>query len=835
MEQANLTQHYGSEPGTTLAPAGGGPTAPQDLPIRKLHRMLKGRYPLAIGCTLAGMVLLGALGWVSAKRDYASTGIVQIRAYVPKILYQTEQAGVLPMFDSYLGAQEALIASRRVIDMAMGSEAWRKLGRGNSNQDIAQFMRQLEIRRRGEMILITFRDEDADAAATATKAIIEAYELLYREQDTESQSERLRVLQDRQVSLTNQINSLRERIFAIANEFGSDGLSRLHAFKLEELQKIEAKLRENELAIALYKAQSSQADADVLLETQLQNDPQYRMLVQKRDGFQGDLDYLLSSFGPNHRTVLETRRQLDHVNEQIRTLAQALKQQMTGSPPMEHSQPGVASQGPAGGAPLTTPANGALPLSSDTVLATEPGVEPGAVTGLTTLEAQQLYLQQLYEKNQAEALDLGRKNLQIEALKSEMTVAEQRLEETKLRLEQINVESVVSGRLVIVSKGEQAVAPNSDKRRQMAVMGGMAGGALGFSLVFFMALLNRTIRHTEEAQSTTGWARLLGILPHLPEHLEDEDQARLAAHSVHHIRTMLQISSAGTGHQVIAVSGSSAGAGKTSLTLALGLSYAESGARVLLIDGDLVGGGLTSRLGKIVRERLGRILLQHQRISAEQLQEALAAAKQTGRKIGQVIVERGLLTEDELRQYLTIQEGDSLGLLNALDGRDVNQCVADTGTPGMFVIPRGQATGNDGGQVSLEAVQRLLAQARTTYDTILVDTGPILGSVESAMLCAAADKVVFVVSRGDEKKLVERALRKLESVGGSLAGFVFNRAQEAEFIESFYSTSMNSRSVNSRPAATTDSPASNGNGQGISDPHRKVASALIVQPRNGSR
>ena len=49
--------------------------------------------------------------------------------------------------------------------------------------------------------------------------------------------------------------------------------------------------------------------------------------------------------------------------------------------------------------------------------------------------------------------------------------------------------------------------------------------------------------------------------------------------------------------RAFSVTSASSGDGKTSLTLALGLSFAASGSRTLLIDSDLVGAGLTARLG----------------------------------------------------------------------------------------------------------------------------------------------------------------------------------------------------------------------------------------------
>ena len=59
---------------------------------------------------------------------------------------------------------------------------------------------------------------------------------------------------------------------------------------------------------------------------------------------------------------------------------------------------------------------------------------------------------------------------------------------------------------------------------------------------------------------------------------------------------MLQINGGTDDRRVFAVTSAAPGDGKTSLTLALGLSYAACGTRTLLIDCDLIGAGLTARM-----------------------------------------------------------------------------------------------------------------------------------------------------------------------------------------------------------------------------------------------
>src|SRR5258708_17517318 len=59
---------------------------------------------------------------------------------------------------------------------------------------------------------------------------------------------------------------------------------------------------------------------------------------------------------------------------------------------------------------------------------------------------------------------------------------------------------------------------------------------------------------------------------------------------------MLKVNAGGPERKVYMITSASAGDGKTSLTMALGLSFAASGSRTLVIDSDMVGQGLTARL-----------------------------------------------------------------------------------------------------------------------------------------------------------------------------------------------------------------------------------------------
>src|SRR5262245_64100059 len=196
---------------------------------------------------------------------------------------------------------------------------------------------------------------------------------------------------------------------------------------------------------------------------------------------------------------------------------------------------------------------------------------------------------------------------------------------------------------------------------------------------------------------------------------------------------MLQITT-GADRRALAITSAVSGDGKTSLSLALGLSFASAGSRTLLIDADLVGAGLTGRLGMSGPE----------------------------------------------------------GILEAMTSGNLLNYVRSTDVADLSILPVGMAQLHHAGIFSPAAVRRLVNEAKKHFEMILIDTGPILGSIEATPVAAASDGVILTVARGRERTMVSKALAHLHSIGAYVAGVVFNRAQDKDFETSISGISMRS-------------------------------------------
>ena len=306
-----------------------------------------------------------------------------------------------------------------------------------------------------------------------------------------------------------------------------------------------------------------------------------------------------------------------------------------------------------------------------------------------------------------------------------------------------------------------------DTRIPFAAAGGMGGAMLGFGLIALLALSNRRLRSPDEAADDTAGIPMLGLLPRLPLDLSDPQEAASTAHCVHEIRTLLQIWGRSRDTRAFAITSPTPGTGKTSLTLALGAAYALAGRRTLLIDGDLVGAGLTTRVDAIIRRRIGRILRNEGMVTQAQLDEALRLSKHSAARLGEILVQLGYLSTQDLNRAVLLQQHDDqpIGLLDALDGHEVEECVVEVGIDNLWVLPAGAVDARFVPSLTPEGLQKLIASARERFDIVLIDTGPIPGSLEASVVTALADGVILTVSKGEQKSMVRRSIAQLVSVG----------------------------------------------------------------------
>ncbi len=669
---------------------------------------------------MVGALIGGYLGYRSQVPLYKTEGMVRIASELPPVLEKNDLNERKSMFEEFLASQEMVIKSRKVLDNALDDPAWKATGRGNYPALEEKFADQLTVEHpsRTELLRISFLDPDPNVAAAAVTAVINGYQTVYADEETKAEAKRLAVLQEILTGLRKQRDDLQAQISAQARANGTEDMEAPYTAKLTEKNNIESDLSRIRTQLAL--AESRQGGQEMLDSMSIDQiaangDLGMRQMLQEREVLQMDLDKLLRDMSTTHPSVAKQKNMIAEKTKRIENYAREYRKlQLT----MQQGAP-TPSSGTGGG-----------------------GVSaPFVYANAETLQRDEKSYEKRLAQVSKELNDLNEKRMAFNDLKDKAKLVKDEIAAKTARLDQLNAEGKLGGRLSVENSGQASISPYKDARKKVGAIGALGGAMLPFIGVLLFSLYDRRYRFFEEEEQETANAPLLGILPTLPENLDDPEQAAVAAHCIHQIRVMLQLGGQSGPRSVYMITSSSPGDGKTSLTMALGLSFSASGSRTLVIDCDMTGQGLTHRL----------------------------------------------------------KAGPSAGLVESLVAGSVLGNIIKTKTDNLSVLPVGNAEAFDASLLSPESVRRLIEEARKSYDIVVLDTGPILGSLEASVVAAEVDGVILAVARGQQQPLVQRSIRHLRSVGANIAGIVFNRAKPGDFSRSHPSKSL--RSVSAKAQA----------------------------------
>lgn len=265
-----------------------------------------------------------------------------------------------------------------------------------------------------------------------------------------------------------------------------------------------------------------------------------------------------------------------------------------------------------------------------------------------------------------------------------------------------------------------------------AVKGGLVGLCLGLALTLLLALSRKTVQHKDDLKRLTA-VPCLGTIPLVRVKrrskgiegkvsvLNDRLGDRLAA-PINGIQVQLLRKFQGErqGAQVILVTSTTAGEGKTTVSFNLAASLSQSGKRVILVDADL--------RHQVIKKRFG------------------ITAPSAG------LLELSRAPMPDVSRVLIPVENTSLQLL-AGDNRIASPM----------------------GILDSVKMRKILNQTRSLADYVIIDAPPAGALADAAVLCRSADQVLYVV-RYDWVPQTQAAegLYGLSGRGGSLAGFVIN-------------------------------------------------------------
>lgn len=137
-----------------------------------------------------------------------------------------------------------------------------------------------------------------------------------------------------------------------------------------------------------------------------------------------------------------------------------------------------------------------------------------------------------------------------------------------------------------------------------------------------------------------------------------------------------------------------------------------------------------------------------------------------------------ILVDSDLRRGLLNERFNvsrKPGLTEALTGTRLDQVIQHDVAPGVDFIATGAEPPLAADLLQSPGMDTLLAELRSRYDLVLIDTPPVLAASDAGILAPKAG-AVFMVARADKTTTAEltAARRLVEQTGGEIKGVLFN-------------------------------------------------------------
>lgn len=329
--------------------------------------------------------------------------------------------------------------------------------------------------------------------------------------------------------------------------------------------------------------------------------------------------------------------------------------------------------------------------------------------------------------------------------------------------------------------------PASPKPLRNAIFGAVVGLVLGLIAAFCIELLDRRLARVATVESIFG-RPVLAVLPHVADATPIvEGRPIVPPQFVEELRSltvMLGLDGNSGPPRTIIVTSTLPREGKSTVTRDLALVYAELGSRVLVIDGDL------------------------RRPSMERL-FGLEADQQG---LVQILRGEASLSEAALTAVSTLQDVQA-----SSNGNGSASANGHAPQPhgSVDVLAHGERLENPLVLLSSERMGALLAEASRRYDTVLLDTPPVLTVADSVPLLEVVDSVLLVARLGQTTR---HAADRFNELLGRLSNVTFSGViandRRAEFDDDGYGSygrygygyySGTKRSQRKQKAATTAS------------------------------
>jgi succinoglycan biosynthesis transport protein ExoP len=316
-------------------------------------------------------------------------------------------------------------------------------------------------------------------------------------------------------------------------------------------------------------------------------------------------------------------------------------------------------------------------------------------------------------------------------------------------------------------------------KSKLGAIGLLAGLLVGCGIAFVREQFDDSLRISPDIESVID-GPLLGELPQDPDVKKGEVSIALVqapqsqlAEAVRDLRTSLRVLLVEQQSPILVITSPEPGDGKTFVTANLAASWALTGSRVIVVSADFRRPRLEEAFGLDVVDRPG--LSDLIKANWKQAEPSDGPAYGMADPVEPRRTEGAGARRDSVDSRRTRRRSQP-----AYDETAVSAHLLETGIDGLQLLPVGMHLDNPSELFDSPGMQQVLDQLRLLADIILLDTPPVLGAPDTAILGSLTHGAVIVASEGKtDRGDLERTARRLEATGCQVVGLVLNHVRRS--------------------------------------------------------
>ncbi|NLW84890.1 MAG: polysaccharide biosynthesis tyrosine autokinase [Phycisphaerae bacterium] len=646
--------------------------------------------------------------WFKMPDKFDTHGYVQISPVVAPIMFETTTTGGSGAYLTYKNTQAGVMTSDVILNRVADAVKDSRLAFFDPEDNLLQALRTKVVKkdvqvipeRDTEFLVVRMTSEHPSDAEKLIDAFLRSYEAVVKTDEITALDDRLSRLETQRRTLEEQMRRQRVQIRERVDEYGTQELTGRQEIALQQV----ATLQREQVSIGVQRMlmearvmtredqlqdELTLADIADQVQARVESDPDILALRQ-------DIQRYNQLIRDGQATMLDTNPEMQRRTQILAELQAELERQQA-DVTARHEQTALAD--------------------ARRVREAELDALKAELNQLITYEEK---IQEQLKLHDDSTVRIGRTQLDIDDLREQYENTRQIYNEISRRIEELNIERDRRPRISVASWARSVSAEG--KKMKLAMAAPFGGLAMGVALALLLAKLDRRVLAPDQVASRIG-VRIIGTTTG-PDHVSRKMLGRQLMDDYQTIRANLGLLNGDGSTKLLVVTSPGMGDGKTTLAVNLATSFARSGRKTLLIDGDLRKPDIALML--------------------------------------------------DLPQSLS-------GIQDYLFGADIYKAVCPVEGTSLSVLASDVRNSQDALELlSIPETPKRIRRLKDSFDYIIIDTPPVLAFSDAMVWAKMADGVILTSYIGHtSKEEMKEAIQRLNEIKANIIGTVVNNVKTA--------------------------------------------------------